>query len=479
MIKEKLKKALSDVVEEYNGGTDVNAAIAKVAAAYDFNKDQSDRLCELFNTAAAINKEKDSVDPTGTCELASKEAVAKLLLEGDNQIAKAASVKDCVDASQYDFYASIPCKNNTIMNARKSGSVSMLKAASADGAIPDELDVSQRSLYKMIRDNIGILKSAGDAADDIVRQLQLEADRMAVKIAKTIEHPFADAEMADMFKAACEHKKAVEIVSEYSTKVAESSGGRFANAAVFDSSKVDELLKMAGELEGFVDQVHVYEGKRDHYMAKAAEADESLKRILGLMPEEHRASMADFFANAPVKKAGANDGEDKISESPNDNEMSKIAELIRKSGVKSEVVEKLAEDIEKSAGPTMLQPRLNFSASDMLGAMSGKESMPGMNQRVLNEYRRMLLDDLMTNDPIIRDADPNTVAELYKSIVMSAPRLSLDPTVVRSVLRSGVNSVAISPNDIKTLTDVDKGMALANVERLTALDSSIKDSNMV
>jgi phage-related tail protein len=35
----------------------------------------------------------------------------------------------------------------------------------------------------------------------------------------------------------------------------------------------------------------------------------------------------------------------------------------------------------------------------------------------------------------------------------------------------------MSPNDLKTLTDVDKGVALANIERLTNLDSSVKDSN--
>ena len=69
------------------------------------------------------------------------------------------------------------------------------------------------------------------------------------------------------------------------------------------------------------------------------------------------------------------------------------------------------------------------------------------------------------------------ISQIYKSIVKSAPRISLDPALVISVLRTAANSVALSPADAKVLTDVDKGIALSNIERLTNLDSSIKDSN--
>lgn len=479
MIKEKLKKALADAVDAYNSGTGVNAAIAKTAAAYDFNQDQTDRLCELFNTAAALRQEKDASNPTGTCELASKEAVAKLLLSDDEQVKVASAESGGQDLEKYAFYSSSPERHNTIIDARENGVDAMVKAASSVAdPIPPELNVSQRCIYDMISNRIELLKSAGATADEITRQLQLEADRLAVKIAKTIEHPFADPELADMFKAACDCAKAVEVVSEYSTKVAESTGGRFAKANVFDTSKVEDLVKMANEMGSYLDQIQKYENEREKYFAKAAEAEGEVCKILGISGQEKKASMADFFVQGSVVKVAGNEKPVTSPDPERKQELSKIAELLRKTGVKSDDIEKIAQDLEKDASPTTLQPRLNFSASDIFGALSGKTILPGMTQKILNEYRRMLLDDLLSNDPIIRDADPNTVAEIYKSIVMSAPRLSLDPTVVRSVLRSGVNSVAISPNDIKTLTDVDKGVALANVERLTALDSSIKDSNM-
>lgn len=478
MIKEKLKKALANAVEYYNSGIGANAAIAKTASAYDFNQDQTDRLCELFNTAAALNQEKSASDPTGACELADKTEVAKMLVS-DGDMAKKASVGiEGANAKYVAFYASNPVRSNATMDAMLSGVDALVKAAASKIDLPPELDVSQKSVYKMLCDNIDMLKSASAAADDIVRQTQLEVDRLAVKIAKAIEHPFADPELADLFKVACEHKEAVRIVSDYSTKVAESKGGRFAGLAVYDASKVDELIKIAAELEVLLSQTKEFEEKRAYYLGKAEDAEKSVRNILGISTEEKTASVADFFEPRAGLSRKSDDA-DKADGGQLQDSSVKIAELLRKSGVNSDEVEKLAGEIEKSAAPAMPKPILTMSAGDIFGAMSSKDSVPGWTQKVLNEYRRMLLDDLLANDPIIRDADPNSVMEIYKSMVMSAPRLSLDPTAVRSVLRQGINSVAISPNDLKTLTDVDKGVALANIERLTNLDSSVKDSNMI
>lgn len=478
MIKEKLKKALADAVEHYNSGIGANVAIAKTASAYDFNQDQTDRLCELFNTAAALNQEKSASDPTGACELADKTEVAKMLVSYGDMAKKASVGIEGANEKYAAFYASNPVRSNATMDAMLSGVDALVKAAASKSDLPTELDVSQKSVYKMICDNIDMLKSAGAAADDIVRQTQLEADRLAVKIAKAIEHPFADPELADLFKVACEHKEAVRIVSDYSTKVAESKGGRFAGLAVYDASKVDELIKIAAELEVLLSQTKEFEEKRAYYLGKADEAEKSVRNILGISTDEKTASVADFFEPRVGLPCKPNDTDKADGDQFQDSSV-KIAELLRKSGVNSDEVEKLAGEIEKSAAPALPKTIVSLSPGDIFGAMSSKDSVPGWTQKVLNEYRRMLLDDLLSNDPIIRDADPNAVMEIYKSMVMSAPRLSLDPTAVRSVLRQGINSVAISPNDLKTLTDVDKGVALANIERLTSLDSSVKDSNQI
>ena len=474
MIKEKLMKALKTAAADYNGGKSANDAVACAAEAWDFNEKQAERLVEMFNTLATLNKEKDKDDPAGTCELACKEAVAKILL-GKSECEKKASSEEPHD---YSFYSSAVSKTNPSIEARKSGKENMSKAASIEvDRTPEELNVSQRSLYKIIEGKIDMLKRASAAADDVVRNLRLEIDRGAVKVAKAIESPFADPELADMFKAACQHAKAVESIAEYSTKVAESTGGRYSRMNVFDASKVDDLLKCAEEIERNMSSIPEYERKRDFYMSKAAEAESEMREAVGLTaPSKKDASLADMF-HGVAKEASGREGEEDPACAADD--VVKIAKMISESEANSEHIGRLAEIIEKDAAPRML---LGVNAPSIEEAHGALVRMPGVDderKRVMNVRRSIILADLMSNDPIIRDADPETVTEAYKTMVMTSPRVSLDKAQVRAFLRSAVNSVAISPSDAKVIADVDKGISLANVDRLTARDSSIKDSNTI
>lgn len=479
MIKEKLMRALKTAAAEYNGGLGADAAVAKAAKDADFNEKQAERLTEMFNTLAVLNKEKDTIDPTGTCELASKEKVAMLLVK-DCGTQKAASAQ----AADYSFYASMPRKTNLTIEARSMGVGAVIKAASAShDEIPEPLKVSQRSLYKIIEGQIATIKSAASAADDVVRNLKIEIEQNAVKIAKAIEAYDAPPQFADLFKAACAGKKAVELVAEYSTKVAESDGGTYARLQVFDAEPIEHLLKIAEAIESDSAAIAEYEQKRDHYLAKAAAAEQEMRDAVGLGKEASvGASLADLFrgVHKTVKSA-----ETAPAEELSDSALCvKIAELIRETGVSADEVARLAEDFDKEAAAYkeaapkmtwMVQPP---SVSDAHEALIKLPGVDNERKRIMNVRRSILLADLMANDPIIRDADPNMVTEAYKTMVMTSPRVSLDKAQVRAFLRASVNSVAISPNDAKVISDVDKGISLSNVDRLTARDSSIKDSNL-
>lgn len=477
MIKDKLMKAVKAAAADYNSGSDANSSVAAAAKAADFNEKQTDRLVEMFNTLAALNKEKDKDDPTGSCELASKKEVAKMLL-GDSGSEKKAYAID----NDYSFYLGEPVKTNGAIEARKTGRSEMLKAASCDHVIDDPvLGLSQGSLYKVIDGKIRLLKSAADAADEVVRNLKLEIDKEAVKVAKAIEASPAGSDVADLFKAACQSMNAVDRISEYSTRLAASNGGRFSKMQVFDASPVEDLLKSAEEIERHMASIPEYESRRDMYMSKASEFEDDMFSAVGLpRMNEKKAecnSLADMFSPGSVsfRHEQEDDNGKQIDE---DGAYTKIAELISKSGIPSEEVEKAAESLEKAAVPlTMPIPSLIPSMSDAMSAMSSDSAVTNGNQIINNTRRSIILADLMSNDPIIRDADPNQVVETYKAMVMTSPRVSLDKAQVRSFLRSAINSVAVSPADAKVIADVDRGVALSNLEKLTSLDSSIKDSN--
>ena len=60
------------------------------------------------------------------------------------------------------------------------------------------------------------------------------------------------------------------------------------------------------------------------------------------------------------------------------------------------------------------------------------------------------------NDKILSQEDPNAVAAAFRSVHQVSPDTTLNKEMLRSMLRSVVQSVAISPYDAKTLVDVDK-----------------------
>jgi hypothetical protein len=104
---------------------------------------------------------------------------------------------------------------------------------------------------------------------------------------------------------------------------------------------------------------------------------------------------------------------------------------------------------------------ISSSLDSVLEAVPDKDSYKQINEQVRDDARGAILADLLSADPILQDADPRQVASIYKSLIATSPRVSLNKEIVRSVLRSAVNSVAISPADSKILTDVDKGVQTA------------------
>lgn len=471
MIKEKLMAAVKEAAANYNGGMSANESVAKAAEAADFNSDQADRLVEMFNTLVTLRKQADHDDPTGSCELASKGDVEKMLLGiGSEKTASAASP----GLSDYSFYGTSPEKTNAAMSARSEASGRMLKAAydkRAAEAVPPELDVSQGSLYAAIDNSIMTLKTAGNAADDVVRGLGFEIERGIAKIAAFAQSPMTSDASVDMFKATCPEGEVVKRASQYSARLAASDGGEYARAAVVDTTPdVDSAIKVAEEVAGNMKLVEGYEKRRDYFLGKVAEFQGRMRKAVGLVDKGEQQKKASVCDMVDFSGVGKNDPFGGAGQSEADSEArlrEDLSAIFKKAG--------LEDRMEKGAAPFFF----NISPEDAVKSMIGAGKAVGEQKRLLNARRAMILDDLLTNDPIISEADPNVVAEAYKTMIMSSPRVSLDKAQARSFLRSAVNSVAISPADAKMLTDVEKGIAMnSRLSAMSALDSSIKDSNI-
>lgn len=434
MVKEKLKKALEDAVGYYNAGMSANDAVVKSASEHDLTVDQTDRVVESFNTAKTINYfDKNASDRTGKFELASKKDVTLALFGKEPKEKKASSVSVNDPSSVLDsFYLNAPDKTGNKKNVFAEKRACFLDVLSKVAEEKWAHGYSDHSFHEMANDTYSQIKSAEADIDSAIGTIDNYLMTATMKIAESISRsPYGTSEdKADMFKVACPHKMVIREVSKFSPLLKKASGGVYVKLQVVDTAPVDDLLKEADDIMDAVAQRTELRKKKDEFHKKAEKVKDAILRDPSMAVKVAESSKIENYIHKPVSVKKADFGE--------------------------------------SITNTLTDP---LSAYDVLNNV---ESRKDENEGLRDSTRGALLSDLLASDPILQDADPNQVAAVYKSIIQSSPRVSLNKELVRAVLRSAVNSIAISPNDMKVMTDLDLGINKAY--NLSALDSSMKDS---
>lgn len=422
MVKEKLKTALEDAVGYYNNGMSADDAIVKSATDHDLTVDQTDRVVESFNTAKTINYyDKNASDRTGKFDLASKKNVTLALFgksaeRKDAQEKKASAEIDIGDPLSDAFYSEAPDRTGNRKNLFAEKRASFLDALAADAEEKWSHGYSDKTLHDMASDSFSVIKAAeADIADAIgtIDNYLLEATgRIASGLSKVAyDDKTTPEDRANLFKVACPHKIVVETVSKYSPLLKAATGGEYARMNVVDTEPVDDLLKEADDIMAAVAQKKEYRRKQAEFKAKAERLKEAMLRDPSLSDKVPAAPGPEGMIHAPaaVKQATS----------------------------------------------------MSSGLDSVLEAVPNTDSYKKINEQVRDDTRGAILADLLSSDPILQDADPRQVASIYKSLIATSPRVSLNKEVVRSVLRSAVNSVAVSPADSKILADVDKGVQIA------------------
>lgn len=415
MVKDKLRKALEDAVGYYNDGMSANDAIVKSASGHDLTIDQTDRVVESFNTAKTINfYEKNACDRTGRFDLASKKDVT-LALFGKTTSEKTAAVKAEDPETLSTFYAGLPDRSANRKSLFAEKRAALLDALAKHAEEKWSHGYSDRTLQDMASDAYATIKSAeadiASAIGTIDSYLWTATEKIATDLSRGAYDTPKD--RANLFKAACPHKMVVDEVSRFSPLLKAATGGEYVKMHVVDTAPVDDLLKEADDIMSAVAQ-------RREYRKKQAEFREKAERLKSAM--------------------------------------------LRDPSLASLVHEKRAEDlihVPRNVSKVASGDISDLSFDRVLDALPTGDSRKKVNEQIRDDARGALLSDLLSADPILQDADPRQVASIYKSLVATSPRVSLNKELVRSVLRSAVNSVAVSPADSKIFSDVDKGIQIA------------------
>ena len=85
-------------------------------------------------------------------------------------------------------------------------------------------------------------------------------------------------------------------------------------------------------------------------------------------------------------------------------------------------------------------------------------SLPELEAERRGIRARLMLHDLINNDPVLRRADPALVLKFYNDLVQLAPDVARSPLAVRGALRKAVENETFDPTEVQTMLSMQGDM---------------------
>ena len=435
-FKAHLKAALSDAVARFQESGDPNDACVKAANAAEFNADQADRLVETFNTARVICHYKAAEDKASGCSLADKATVrAGLAARPAEEKAAEYSTVDygCYREPEIDY---------VVPQVKVAETVLREEPISQEAA--DWLRLREEETVHEL------LKSAEEEA----RAANAMADELAMKVAERLSRNASIeavhdgvARMVAAYALDDRYAPGVEKVAEFLPEASDPDVAllrKYASRHVVDTTGLDDVMAAVKEAADFVAEASALEAYAAD-LRKEAQADDGLDG-------KSRDELEDLFLMERIR------GERKRNSSPS------AAKATSAGG-------------SRGSGGGGVSKSFVVPIMGMVRAQDADDRRRRIDKAtdgVNNLKRQLILQDLLVRDKVLSQEDPNAVVAAYRSVHQVSPDTTLNREVLRSMLRSAVQSVAISPYDAKTLADIDKARHQAYGEREPAEEWSKK-----
>lgn len=453
-FKDKLMTALHTAVGYFNQSGDPNGAVVKAASDFNFNVDQTARLIETFNTARTIYHYKSASDRSQSFGLADPAAVIPMMFEVPAEKAASARTYDVADYSEYDrpefdYQDNMVVKAGGVHDDVKQAEVTQFADTNLDtlGARANKVTRTQRGLAKTARDESNV---CGAKASMLLSKL---ASEMSRGYAEDCESKFAR-----LFGGYASNPLFSPVMDKFAEFVPEQYKVAAATDLVIDDRDLGAEIDLLKEAKSFMEAEAEFLGYAS-ILEKEADAFES--EFMGLVMTQLPAAYVKSSSiletlNPMLVKASAGDGKpekpkgpeplfqfgpDKAS--PGYGKPGMFSDILGSSlseGAKKPITEHVSTGLDKVIfGPT-------------------ERGNQDLSERLKNVHRQIMLEDLMTNDPVLSDEAPETVANAYQAVLSMAPDLASNKEVVRAILRQSVHSVAISPYEAQSWTDLEKNI---------------------
>jgi hypothetical protein len=433
-FKEKLKnEILPRTVEFYNNGADINTSIVKAAEEFKLNIDQTDRLLETMNTARVIaHYEKHANDRTSNCDIADKDIVHRMLFrDKDNKSTteKKASCKPSyfADYSYYDL------EEKDYRHKKPN-----VKVASAlDTHIDNRSNFTIQQIVDKVSKHSKDLSMQRKFAEERKGMAESLLATQVTKVAYMLSSGYEPEAKYALFKVA-NSKKYPEAVRNIDmampmniVKAASSHIKKLNRCNIIDVSSISKECSYAKEIEEGIHKV----AEIDKIISCCANKEQGVKSLLKKY--------------ATIQKVGQSSGNSKKGNGGDSKkEVNPWLPKLKISGNTS------SNDATSSMYDYLISGGLN--KQDISNIVNPKKEKGTSLKEYVNNMRRSdIISELYSDDPILSEADPSALMDAYNTLVQTAPDVSLNKEIVRSILRQSVNSVAVSPFDAKQWADLN------------------------
>lgn len=471
LFQEKLMRGLRDAVGHFNSGMSPTEAVTKSAGAYSFNPEQATRLAETFNTARTIyhfDKNATSDDKGGTFELADPAAVVLSLFGPKEAKKEAAALFD------YSGYDRVP-KNHTLADV----DISFTKKSNE----MDDLRMDNQG-YR-IRKVLATYRTMAEDAQSKAAMAELKASQILEKLAGEISrgHLYGSAEKLERLQAVTYTNTSCPVWRKFATYLPkgmvnlEPDNGP---ARVVPAADIEDWIAIVKRAQDLMEQSAEMLAISAGLEKDAADLDKQFTSMFMTgVPSKSEGEVSDFFTLAA-----------KVAFDPDTEAARGPAEVFNTWNIGDRArifpgVTSITEGTKDKSSPkgdegvTIKWPETDTKGLDQalspftgaIGNVIGGQAEKGVTDliegdileqnkkitaRLRNMQRKVILEDLMSHDPVLRDAEPQQIADAYQAIMQLAPNVSINKEVVRAILRQTIHSQAISPFDANTFLGLEK-----------------------
>lgn len=453
---QQLQTALDDTVREFNKSRDPDAAVAKVACDFGFTPSGTQRLVETFNRARTIFHFTTSEDKTAEFRLADPEQVAKLMYSPEAPVKEASVLEGIALQGFYEGPEQDYAHTPAVLFSEKVAEAEPLPVENLHARITQQRNWFSKAaeVAKNLYDtsSVYISREASALANQMLMDAK-DADRLRTKFAEYSEACRRDPEISPVVeKVAEQFSRAYRLDEPVTIKF----------ASVMDTAGIDKYLVATARIAGYLQKQAMATAVAEGIQKDAAVFEESVNTLFYGQRED---ADPDFLLKRGASAGSASDKPKPADKDPEQRPWLNIGES-------GGLLDTVSRGATFQAGKGMS----GYIDADLFRSTTGapiERENKELTSIASNVHRQLMLEDLLTNDPVLSAADPNSVINAYQGLLNLAPDVANQRPTVVAILRQAIHAQdAYSPYDADQLVRLNT--ALKNVKGVPAAEKKLE-----